>query len=432
MKGLLSWLKSNVLVVVLGVLAVVPLPVAWYFASGMNRSLVEGRQQDAQDALRKVQGTGVTYEIQSLTPGQEPISVSSPPNAAITEHFRAEQDQRLAQVETVKTAAVEYNRRGRGVLVDGLFPAPMGDSQLKRNEMARRAVAADTPESAYSQLLGGLRIRPPVNADELASLIGVQRERKVAEVTGDQGDQALTEEQRTQIDGEMLDLRISRYRTHAMDTVFYGSPEVLPLSVPRAPAPVPPSLDECFAWQFDYWLIEDLLQALADANARLDPSGVGGNVAQGVVKRVDRIEIDVPPFFAGAGNQPSQGGRGDWDSGQPAGGGAATLTGRAPLSSGLFDVRTASLSLVVSSAKLPVLLDALAAGNFITVLDLDLFEIDPWADLEGGYYFGADAVVRAEIRVEVLHLRDWTVPFMPDGVKTALGLGGDSDDEGEG
>lgn len=423
MKGVLSWLKSNVLLVILAILTVVPLPVAWYFASGMNRSLVEGRQQDAQRVLRDVQGVTVEYQLEPLTPEQEPVSYSSPPNQKVTEHFKAEQDRRLAQVETVKSAAIEYNRRGRGPLVEGLFPEPVGESQLKRNEMARRAAAADTRDSAYNQLLRNLRIRPPVNGEELASLIQVQRDRKVSEVTGDQGEQALSEKQREQINGQMLDLRITRYRTHAIDTAFYGSLDVLPPSVPRSAPVSPPPLEQCFEWQFDYWLIEDLLHALSRANADLDATGNGGNVVSGVVKRVDRIDIDPAPFV---GSQPS-GGRDDFGgrtSNQP-----ATVTGRSPVDSGLYDVRYATLSLTVSSAKLPALLDAISSSNFMTVLDVDLFEVDPWADLEAGYYYGSDAVVRAEIRVEVLHLRAWTVPFMPESVKQMLGLSGGSDGE---
>lgn len=436
MKGVLSWLKSNVVLVILAVLIVVPLPVAWFFSSGMNRSLVEGRQTDAQDALRKVQGVNVNYEVPPFTADQEAVSESSPPNAVKTEHFRAELESRLAQMETVKQAAIEYNRKDRGVLVEGLFPQPTGESQLKRNEMARRAVASGTRESAYAQLLGRLRVRPPVDGEELASLISVQRERKVAEMTGDQGEQALTDEQREQIDAEMLDLRISRYRTHAMDTVYYGRLDVLPLSVPREPALSPPPLEQCFAWQFDYWLIEDLTRALADANARLDATGVGGNAVEGVVKRVYSIEIDTPAFAAvGPGGDAPRGGRDDFGDSEGGGGsgGAATLTGRGPGSSGLYDVRNAKLSLLVSSAKLPALLDSLGSSNFITVLDLDLSEVDPWAELEQGYYIGSDAVVRAELEVEVLFLRDWTAPFMPEGVKQALGIStGGTDDEGEG
>ncbi|MEL7483943.1 MAG: hypothetical protein AAFN41_06270, partial [Planctomycetota bacterium] len=381
MKGVLSWLKSNVLIVILGVLIVVPLPVAWFFSGGMNEALREGRQQDGQEALRKVQGVPVNYEVPSFTAEQEAVSESSPPNAAKTQHFKAELDKRLAQVDTVKQSAIEYNRKGRGVLVEGLFPEPTGESQLKRNEMARRAIARGTPESAYVQLLNRLRIRPPVRNEELAALISVQRERKVAEMTGDQGDQALTEEQRAQIDAEMLDLRITRYRTHAMDTVFYGSLEVLPLSVPREPSPFPPTLEQCFAWQFDYWLIEDVLQALADANARLDPTGVGGNAVEGAVKRLYAVEVDPMPFdLSGGGVETGGRDRGFDGGGQD--GGAATLTGRAPLSSSVFDVRTASLSLLVSSAQLPLLLDAMGSSNFITVLDVDLAEVDPWDELE--------------------------------------------------
>lgn len=429
MKGVLSWFKSNVVIVILAVLIVVPLPVAWFFATGMNTTLVEDRQQDAQDALRKVQGVNVGYEIPAFTSEQEAISENAPPNAAMTAHYKAELEKRLAQVESIKQSAIEYNRQGRGVLVDGLFPTPTGQSQLKRNEMARRAVAGETPDSAYAQLFNELRVRPPVNNSELGALISVQRERKVAEMTGDAGDQALTPEQAEQVSAEMLDLRVTRYRTHAMDTVFYGSLESLPPSVIREAPTSPPMLDDCFAWQADYWLIEDVLRALADANARLDASGVGGNAVEGAVKRLYSIEIDELPFGSAGGPGPS--GRGEFGGAQSGGGAAATLTGRAPLSSTVFDVRNARVSLLVASSKLPVLLDSLGSSNFITVLDLDLSEVDPWGELEQGYYAGADALVRADVELEVLYLRDWTTPFMPDGVKEALGIStGGFDDEG--
>ncbi|MEL6496943.1 MAG: hypothetical protein AAFZ67_12795 [Planctomycetota bacterium] len=428
MKGVLGWLKSNIVIVILGLLIVVPLPVAWFFSGGMNQTLREGRQRDGQDALRNVQGVNVNYEVPAFAPDQQAISESAAPNSAMTQHYKAELDKRLAQVETVKQSAVEYNRRGRGVLVEGLFPEPTGESQLKRNEMARRAVAADTPESALAALFDELRIRPPVNNAELASLISVQRERKVGEMSGDQGDSALTPEQLEQVNAEMLDLRITRYRTHAMDTVFYGSLDVLPTSLPRQTPSSPPFLEECFAWQADYWLVEDLLRALADANARLDGTGVGGDAVTGVVKRVYSIGVDSLPFAAGGGAGASSD-RGGFD-GQSADG-PATLTGRAPLSSDVYDVRNASLSLLVSSAKLPALIDSLGSSNFITLLDIDLEEIDPWDELDQGYYVGDEPVVRAELELEVLYLREWTTPFMPDGVKEALGISTGSFDEDE-
>ncbi|MEO1584105.1 MAG: hypothetical protein AAFR96_05975 [Planctomycetota bacterium] len=439
MKSVLGWLKSNVVIVILAVLAVGPPPVAWYFSNGMNASLREGRQSEAQRLLRDVQNAEVTYELTPISPDQEPVTVSGPPNAQLTEVFRAEQARRLEQVAAVKAAAIEFNRRGRGALVDGLFPAPSGQSQLLRNKMARRMVAADTPESAYRALFESLRIRPAVDAEGLGSLISARRERKVAEITGDQGEQTLTPEQRQQIDSEMLDVRIGRYRTHADGTALYGSLEVLPLSVPRVAPSSPPPLELCFAWQNDYWLIEDVLRGLVGANSRLDESGVGGNVVSGAVKRLISLEIDAPAFGVSAGGS----GAGAGDSGgrdfgrqsrQPqasaGAGGAATITGRAPGQSGLYDVRTAQLSLIVSSAKLPALLDALASSNFMTVIDVDLAEADPWSELEAGFYAGSDAVVRADVRVEVLHLRDWTAPLMPDTIKAQLGIATGGDEEG--
>ena len=428
MKPLMAWLKSNFLIVILGVLAVAPPVAAYFVAGGMNKTLVDDRQKDASSTLTQLRGSTVRYSLPPLSAEEEPIALTTAPNAVITEAFRVERERREAQIDRVKEAAIEFNRQGRQPLVAGLFPepAPM-DSQLKRNEMASRAVASGTPESAYSSLLDRLRIRPPVDGVALSEELAAQREGQIAQITGDQGERALAEEQRAQLDSQMWAYRLGQYSAHAMDTVFYGSPAILPPAVPTAVMPSPPPIEQCFAWQFDYWLIEDILTAFAQANADLDGSGIGGNVISGVVKRVETLAIDPPPFVAGAA-QP--GGRGE--DGEM-GGGPRTLSGRSQGDSTLYDVRYANASLIVASAKLPVLLDAIATTNFMTVIDLDITEVDPWADLSNGYFYGDDAVVRVDLRIEALYLRDWTAQFMPPAIRQALGVQDPSGEEqGEG
>lgn len=427
MKPLLGWLKSNFVIVILGILAVVPPTVAFFVAGGMNKSLVENRQKDASSALTQLRGSTVRYTLPPLTPDEEPVELSTAPNAAITEAFRAERERREAQLERVKQAAIEFNRQGRGALVEGLFPEPSpGESQLKRNEMARRAVASGTPESAYSRLFDRLRIRPTTDGGALGEQLAAQRDGQIAQITGDQGEQALSPEQKQQLDTQMWAYRLGQYRAHAQDTVFYGDASVLPASVPTAVAPVPPPLEQCFAWQFDYWLIEDVLTALAQANAALDDTGVGGNVLSGVVKRVERLSIDPAPYEAA---QPTGGNRrGDDESS-----GVRTLTGRSQGSSDAYDLRFANTTLIVASAKLPVLLDAIASSNFMTVIDLDIAEIDPWRDLEQGYFYGSDALVRVDLRIEAVYLRSWTAGFMPPVIREVLGVPDPMGDEsGEG
>lgn len=427
MKGVLSWLKSSWVIVVLGVVAVVPLTVAWFVAGGMNAALIEGRQKAASDALSKVKSKNVTYALPPAAPGEEGFSESVPPNAVKTAFFRDELARRTAQIASVKDAAVRFNRRDREPLVMGLFPAPASDSQLKRNEFARRAVLPGSPESAYGELFRRLRIRPPVDAQQLADVITAQRSGRVSQITGDRGEAALTPEQRETLDAQMLATRVANYRTHAQGTSFYGDASMLPPSVPASAPPAPPEVDLCFAWQFDYWLIEDVLGALASANTRLGGEGLGGNAETGVVKRVETISIDPGPYAGASG--PGRERESDDESGGPPG--AMTLSGRAQGASPLFDLREARVTLIAASATLPTLLDALASSNFITVTDLDLTEVDPWEHLRQGYYYGPDAVVRVDLTLEVVYLREWTSLFMPEGVKAALGIAS-GEDGGEG
>jgi hypothetical protein len=86
----------------------------------------------------------------------------------------------------------------------------------------------------------------------------------------------------------------------------------------------------------------------------------------------------------------------------------------------LDDVRHATMSLIVASSKLPALVDAISSTNFMTVIGLDFSEADAWTDLERGFYYGPDHVVKATVDVETIWLRSWTEPLMPQAVKDTL------------
>lgn len=100
-----------------------------------------------------------------------------------------------------------------------------------------------------------------------------------------------------------------------------------------------------------------------------------------------------------------------------------SITGRSTSPSNPdYDVRNAEIVAVVSSERLAVFLDALSRVNFNTVLQVRLGEVDVKADLERGYYYGNEHVVRATITLETVWLRNWTSPLMPASVKKTLGI----------
>jgi hypothetical protein len=458
MSGFLSWMKSNIVIVLLGILTVVPLPVAWYFSSGMNSDLRDDRKSEAQKALRDVTSSKVTYSLPPMLMTDEPIEINSAPNAVTTEFFREERAKREAIVSRVKDRAIEFNSKGRGVLLNGLFPEPssLSSGQILRPQFAQIVVATggDDFESAYDSLFERLRINAPVDSEILREQLAARKAALMNQLAPGTAENEIDEATREQIKQQLIEQRLGAYETYARDTAFYADASILPESVARAASPVDPSMNSCFSWQADYWLIDDVLSALASANDEFDTQGVGGNVLDGVVKRVEAIAFK--PMISTAapaqqsfdmfseGGQPTsddlarQRARENFNQARQAQQGAAgagfvakgTFTGRSDETSNLYDVRIVDVTLVASYEKLPALINSISSYNFMTVLDADIYSVEQWEQIENGYYAGSDFVVRVELEIETLWLRSWTKQFMPASVREQLGIPADETTEG--
>ncbi len=456
MKIVLGWIKTNIIIVILVILIVVPLPVAWFFSSSMNTTLREERQEEAQRALRDINGAKVTYALPTLTEGEAPIEDNAAPNTIKTQFFQAEREKREAVISRVKERAVEFNSKDRGVLIEGLFPEPASraQGQLLQPRFGRMMVATggDDYVSEYDKLFRELRIHEPVDTEVLAEQLSARRNTLVNQLAPGVSDSEIDEATREQIRQQLVEQRLGTYETHARDTSYYGNPEMLPPSVPRSAPVTEPSLAQCFAWQFDYWIIHDVLSSLVEANDRFDTQGVGGNVIDGVVKRVDSIRFNSP-VTPGAGPSSQED---EFAAGPPTGGDAAarlraqqeyfeqsrarqgqptgmsftaggTITGRDSEESSLYDVVPVEITLIASYDKLPVLFDAISSYNFMTVLDADIHAVNPWELIESGFYAGNDYVVRVELTIETLWLRSWTKEYMPPSVREQLGIQPDAE-----
>lgn len=440
MKGFLTWLKANILIVILGILTVVPLPVAWYIAGGMNSKLREERQSEASKAYRDIEGANVTYTLPVLSEDGEPIADQGPPNAIKTEFYRAEREKREAMVAAVKERAVAFNAKNHGALVEGLFPEPArgAPAQLLPFEMAKRvqATGGETGVSAYDELFQRLRIRPALDPDFLREQIGARKAALMTQMAPGIAENEIDEIAWNQIVQKLVEQRLGALETHARDTSFYADSSVLPLAVPRTVPTVAPSLVACFNWQADYWLVSDVLSALASANDRFDTRGVGGNVIDGVVKRVESISFG--PFVSAQAMAQAQGAEvggevnahGERVAAQPtrSSGPSAeavfgeSFTGRNASEGDLYDVRKVKVTLIASYEKLPALIDSISSYNLMTVLDADIYAVDAWDQIEQGYYAGTDYPVRVELEIETLWLRSWTKAFMPPEIRAALGI----------
>jgi len=98
----------------------------------------------------------------------------------------------------------------------------------------------------------------------------------------------------------------------------------------------------------------------------------------------------------------------------------ASPTGR--MSNPIYDVRHVRMRAIVDFHQLPTLFDAISKINLMTVLHFDIRNIDEYAHLEQGYFYGSGDMVELTVHIETLWLRSWLLPLMPERVQIALGI----------
>ena len=466
MQSVLAWLKSNVLIVVLVVLTLALPPAGIIVASMWNANIRTSIEEAYKTEERSLTGAArVTYAIPSIAEGDEGWNESVAPNRAITEYVAAERERRQAEIERALESAVRLNKGdSRDVLVRGLFPGVDDRREEARliNEMVDRISGGANPSSSvYARLFD--RIGAGTPPDELSVA------RRVADVSTTARDSgALEGADRAAAEARLRDslvgVRVGAYRARADEINVYGSPAALGASVDQpsscrgtgasqgggslSSTPISgltagarPTVADAYLWQWDYWIVEDLLEAVRLANT--SPDGLMAQVPSATVKRIESIRIDpLGKLDPNAGNASRYGGnqgRGTNSRGPSGFGGEDDVseayaiealsapvgyTGRVSSAENqTYDVRTARMSVIVSSARIQRLLDAIASVNFMTVTGVSLSEVDLAAHLGEGYYYGEEHVIRAELQIETIWLRFWTVPnAMPEPLRVALGV----------
>ncbi|MFG0273648.1 MAG: hypothetical protein ACF8QF_01190 [Phycisphaerales bacterium] len=412
MKPVLDWVKSNLVVVICVAVVIISLPVALFFSMGMNKKLVERVQAQVGADERELQGLDVNYSAESLDPATPAVDFRRAPNEATTQALKAFMDRVEEASAEVVEAAVAINSEGKDLLMEGFFPQP------ERNALAMRQRWGELWVPAHRRLIDEAEAGAPLPNDQVASEVRREYERRVDSLVSTRADKQLTPDEVAQLRAQMTQVRLDIYKRRAADLTAYASPGVF--AYVEAPDPTQPvSLERAWDMQHRYWIHEDILQAVLAANT--DPvSGWRQRVPEGVVKRIESIAV-LPWYFesfAAAGPAPSPAApiQPDYE---------VSLTGRTSWPgqpNGLYDARFADVSMLVSSARLPQLIEAISSTNLMTVVSLNLSAVDMKQDLEAGYFYGDDHVVRATMRIETLWLRPWMEPLMPDGVKQALGV----------
>lgn len=426
-KKILSWVKSNLIVVIAMSVTVIGIGVMLFFSMGWNAKIKKTLETDVSQAVTKLNNTMVSYELPPVLPGATPVQIKQRPNSAANEVVVEEIKRIAGESERIRDVALQRNEKKK-VLVEKLFPAPENESARVR--LLTQLVKARM--TAHEELLKSVGAGSPPEAASVSDQLDRLRAREERDRLGSRVDQKLTEEENAEIRERLSRFRIEKYNEVANQYTFYADMSAFK-SVGAWKEGDLPSMELAWDWQLTYWAHEDILNALVKANTA--SSGLRQRLPQGVVKRLKSITMSPSAFLPKDGGTPTPNPADPNADPAAAGGGAApadpsaeipkdytrSFTGR-PAASGLYDVREAEIVVLVDANRVPRLVRAINSTNFMSVIDMDLRAVDPYEDLKDGYVYGNDALVEARLVVETVWMRSWMKAWMPKSVRATLGI----------
>jgi hypothetical protein len=439
MQVVLDWIRTNVftvvfIVVMVAALIAFPLVAAW-LGDAIEQD-VRTRKSKLRE-LEQLEKTSVTIE----QPGRSDISETVLVNRRLLDEFRELTEARREDAQRVLAASQEHNRKERGVLMARLFPdPPPAEAEVLPKQFHSRL------HEAHEELLDDVDAGSPPAPEELATELERQRSQFLTQTLQKTDAASLTEDEERRLREKLSKVRMSKYVEAADSVGVYIDKSALNLPAWDQTRSYP--MSELFDWQWQYWINQDVLRAIADANA-----GSGGAVVRAPVKRV--LDVYIQPMAApresrsggggsGAGAGIGAGAGAGFGMGGTGGGGGrrgntapppasppdpkkevrldydVSFTGR--MSNPLYDVRIVDVRMIVDTARIPEVLDAIAKQNFMTVLDVKMQPADAYDALQNGFVYAPGPVSQVDLRLETIWLRSWTSQFMPREVKMTLGV----------
>ena len=444
-QKIIAWMRGNIVLVVLLIAcigAAVGLPM---FASSWSA--------EVQQALKKKAGSFST--IDKLTKSQvKPIGGGPAKtvviNQELVDQYRTVINLLRDDAQQVLGQAKQHNQKDYTTMYPELFEDNVVRSQLETLPQKFYVQL----QLQYKALLFELNAGRPPAVESLVTSLEESRVRFMENKLSKPRDASLTEKQYAQLELYLTDRRMSILRNRAKELGLYLDEETL--EVPEFDNQNRPNVGTLFTWQWRYWAVADVLGAIATANGSqseltspvkhvtlVQVSGLP-EIEQGKKNTKTRqpdvnIQKNNPPPRRGGGvlgvggvgkggdvieptksdkpaikNQRTRPRFGDEE------GLIESYTDRA--NSSLYDTLQVRLRMVVSTARIPTILDIFAQHNFVTVIDIDLQPVNKFDSLEEGFDYGAEPVSELTVVLETVWLRAWTVELMPASVKAAMGI----------
>lgn len=448
--NILQWVKANLLIVISVVLMLILLPTGWFFSNTWNASIQEKASEAYNSEKRKLKSASqVEYSLPAVLDGEEGLTDNRAPNTLVTNFYKLQMEQRKDQVAEVVNRGENFNRKGHTVPVSNLLPTTASTSELRQQGFKLGQLVAGTPESPsiYAKLLRSLNAGDAPDPEVLKASLDQFKKQQQDEFAATSSDGRVSDEQNVKLAKALVKRRLDGYASRAESIAFY-----CPLTAIQTPSketgfshipstvPGYDSISEkaVYTWVWDYWVVSDVLKAVTNANT--DSTGVVLSVPDAPIKHVEKVRVgeftvavatlqeEDPDGSSRSGRSSRSNSRNSSDPDPSKTPAFKTYTNRnANIPGALFDTRLVTMTVIASSEDLPVFFDALGKTNYMTVVDVDIEQVNVWDKLNEGYFYGSDHVVRANIVIESVWLRSWTADLMPKTIRTSLGIVTDED-----
>jgi len=437
----IAFLKQRWVPITCGLIVIIA-PLAAYFSLEFVRAPVVAKIKDRVDAYDKLGGLEKTSVDVRAADGSVRTE-SAYINKALIEELTKHQEALAADAQGIYQSAVDRNRAGRGVSQDIAEYLPKPKNEAARDVNLLRENALPLLVKQRDALITLMKMSGPSKSDEALDrvqraetehLTGVLMKKQRSEVTDPK--------ELAELNARLVDTRLALITENAAGIEVYLRPGAIlwrdKLASAKdgdskaAPA-VEFALAQLFQFQWDMWVVEDVLKAIQQVNSKSDASGkrtpIG--VVQAPVKCINRLL--VTPIAGLVPADAAAGATADASAEAPAGEAIDPKTDVAPdfaasinglRTNQLFDVRDATLVVVCETTAVPKLVNALSAQNFITVTGLSLVPADTFAAARQGYAFGSQPCSEVTLKLQSVWLRDWTTESMPKGMMAAIKTAG--------
>ncbi len=436
MKIVLDWIRSNPVTTGAAVVALASV-LSLLVLNNQGSAFIQ--QMNGRGAeIRRIQGLQrIAVKIPPAKPDAPERRLQIAVNQAAIDQLALVYHRMNREYAEVYGLATQFNRRGHRPMIKGLFPEPI--------DASKPFEVRDTYRAVFTQMLAGYEKDTPYPRLNASGPPSPKQMEALLEKTElhflrtnffppKESVKDLTEAQAQELKQLKTKHLIESLQDHARSIHLYAdtdieSPgfafDVGPWSKPG----LRPPIAEIWEGQLGLWIQLDIAQAIAHTNLVHDTNS---NVMNAPIKRL--LGIQVVPGYVGIpiesdGAQPS--GRSRATRGQPTGGPdsgegppddfVVSPSGRR--SNAMYDVRHAKASLIIDAQAMPRFFQNLQRVNFMTVLHMEVTDIDEYAALRQGYVYGSGDAVQVEMLIETIWLRGWTQEYMPADIKRHLGIG---------